>query len=38
MSNREKLVWAGPGEQPLMKGIRALRDPKRILNPGRVTV
>jgi len=37
MANREKLVW-GPGDAPLMKGIRALRDPKRILNPGRVTV
>jgi glycolate oxidase FAD binding subunit len=38
MANREKLVWAPPGEQPLMKGVRLLRDPKRILNPGRVTV
>lgn len=38
MSNREKLVWAPPGEQPLMKGIRQMRDPKRLLNPGRVTV
>jgi glycolate oxidase FAD binding subunit len=37
MANRDKLVW-GPGDAPLMKGIRALRDPKRILNPGRVTV
>lgn len=35
--NREKLVW-GPGDSPLMKGIRMLRDPKRLLNPGRVTV
>jgi glycolate oxidase FAD binding subunit len=35
--NREKLPW-GPGDQPLMKAIRALRDPKRALNPGRVTV
>lgn len=38
MQNREKLIWGPPGEQPLMKGIRQLRDPKRILNPGRVTV
>jgi glycolate oxidase FAD binding subunit len=37
MPGREKLVW-GPGDVPLMKGLRALRDPKRILNPGRVTV
>lgn len=38
MANRDKLPWAGPGEQPLMKGLRQLRDPKRLLNPGRVTV
>jgi glycolate oxidase FAD binding subunit len=37
MANREKLVW-GPTDAPLMKGLRSLRDPKRILNPGRVTV
>lgn len=37
MANRDKLTW-GPGDQPLMKAIRALRDPKRVLNPGRVTV
>jgi glycolate oxidase FAD binding subunit len=37
MAGREKLVW-GPAEAPLMKGLRSLRDPKRILNPGRVTV
>ena len=36
--NRDKLIWTPPGEQPLMKGIRSLRDPKRILNPGRVTL
>jgi glycolate oxidase FAD binding subunit len=38
MANRDKLVWNPPGEQPLMKGIRVLRDPKRLLNPGRVTL
>jgi len=38
MQNRDKLVWAPPGDQPLMKGIRQMRDPKRRLNPGRVTV
>jgi glycolate oxidase FAD binding subunit len=38
MANRDKLIWAAPGEQPLMKGIRAMRDPKKILNPGKVTV
>jgi FAD/FMN-containing dehydrogenase len=38
MANRDKLIWAPPGEQPLMKGIRAMRDPKKILNPGKVTV
>lgn len=38
MQNRDKLVWAPPGDQPLMKGIRQMRDPKRLLNPGRVTV
>jgi glycolate oxidase FAD binding subunit len=37
MAGREKLVW-GPADAPLMKGIRSLRDPRRILNPGRVTV
>lgn len=37
MAGREKLVW-GPGDAPLMKAVRALRDPKRVLNPGRVTV
>ena len=37
MAGREKLVW-GPTDSALMKGIRSLRDPKRILNPGRVTV
>ncbi len=37
MGNREKLPW-GPGDQPLMKAVRALRDPRRLLNPGRVTV
>jgi glycolate oxidase FAD binding subunit len=37
MQNREKLLW-GPGDAALMSGIRALRDPKKILNPGRVTV
>src|SRR5262249_45756255 len=36
MDNRDKLIW-GPAD-PLMSGVRALRDPKRILNPGRVTV
>lgn len=38
MANRDKLVWNPPGEQPLMKGVRSLRDPKRLLNPGRVTL
>jgi len=38
MQNRDKLIWNPPGEQPLMKGIRQLRDPKRLLNPGRVTL
>jgi glycolate oxidase FAD binding subunit len=38
MANRDKLIWTPPGEQPLMKGIRSLRDPKRLLNPGRVTL
>jgi len=38
MQNRDKLIWNPPGEQPLMKGIRLMRDPKRLLNPGRVTV
>ncbi|HVE42862.1 MAG TPA: FAD-binding oxidoreductase [Planctomycetota bacterium] len=37
MPNREKLVW-GPTDAALMSGIRSLRDPKKILNPGRVTV
>ena len=37
MGNRDKLIW-GPGESPIMKNIRAMRDPKKILNPGRVTV
>lgn len=37
MANREKLPW-GPGEAPIMKNIRWMRDPKKILNPGRVTV
>jgi len=37
MANRDKLPW-GPGDSPLMKNIRALRDPRKILNPGRVTV
>ncbi len=37
MPNREKLVW-GPADAALMSGIRSLRDPKKILNPGRVTV
>jgi glycolate oxidase FAD binding subunit len=37
MQNREKLVW-GPADAALMSGIRALRDPRKILNPGRVTV
>ncbi|RPH48902.1 MAG: FAD-binding oxidoreductase [Planctomycetota bacterium] len=37
MANRDKLPW-GPGDQPLMKAIRALRDPRRLLNPGRVTL
>ncbi len=36
MANRDKLIW-GPAD-PLMSGVRALRDPKKILNPGRVTV
>jgi hypothetical protein len=38
MANRDKLIWGPPGEHPLMKGIRAMRDPKKLLNPGRVTV
>lgn len=38
MANRDKLVWGPPGEQPLMKGLRSLRDPRKLLNPGRVTV
>ena len=38
MPNRDKLIWTPPGEQPLMKGVRLLRDPKRVLNPGRVTL
>ncbi|HZE99734.1 MAG TPA: FAD-binding oxidoreductase [Planctomycetota bacterium] len=38
MQNRDKLIWTPPGEQPLMKGLRQLRDPKRVLNPGRVTL
>ncbi len=38
MPNRDKLIWNPPGEQPLMKGVRLLRDPKRLLNPGRVTL
>jgi glycolate oxidase FAD binding subunit len=38
MQNRDKLIWNPPGEQPLMKGIRQLRDPKRLLNPGRVNL
>jgi FAD/FMN-containing dehydrogenase len=37
MQNREKLVW-GPTDAALMSAVRALRDPKKILNPGRVTV
>ena len=37
MPNRDKLAW-GPGDSPLAKGLRYLRDPKKILNPGRVTV
>jgi FAD/FMN-containing dehydrogenase len=37
MPNRDKLPW-GPGEVPLMKNIRAMRDPNKILNPGRVTL
>jgi glycolate oxidase FAD binding subunit len=37
MPNRDKLVW-GPADAPLMKGLRALRDPKKLLNPGRVTL
>ena len=36
MQNREKLIW-GPADA-LMSRIRSLRDPKKILNPGRVTV
>jgi glycolate oxidase FAD binding subunit len=36
MANRDKLIW-GPADA-LMSGIRSMRDPKRILNPGRVTV
>jgi glycolate oxidase FAD binding subunit len=36
MDNRDKLVWGPPGEQPLLKALRQLRDPQRILNPGRV--
>jgi len=37
MANRDKLIWGPPGEHPLLKGIRSMRDPKRLLNPGRVT-
>jgi len=37
MPNRDKLPW-GPADAPLMKNIRYMRDPKKILNPGRVTV
>jgi glycolate oxidase FAD binding subunit len=37
MPNRDKLIWGPPGEHPLLKGIRSMRDPKRLLNPGRVT-
>jgi glycolate oxidase FAD binding subunit len=37
MENRDKLPW-GPGESPIMKNLRAMRDPKKQLNPGRVTL
>jgi len=37
MANRDKLPW-GPGDSALLKNLRYLRDPKKILNPGRVTV
>src|SRR6185436_991191 len=37
MANRDKRPW-GPGDSALLKNLRYLRDPKKILNPGRVTV
>jgi len=37
MANRDKLAW-GPGEAPLMSRLRSMRDPKKTLHPGRVTV
>ncbi len=37
LANRDKLVW-GPADNALMKGIRALRDPRKTLSPGRVSL
>ena len=37
MDNRDKLPW-GPGESPIMKSLHAMRDPRKLLNPGRVTL
>ncbi len=37
MPERDRLPWGGSGDA-LMRGLRDLRDPKRLLNPGRVQV
>jgi hypothetical protein len=35
LPDRDRLPWGWP-DDPLAKGLRAMRDPRGLLNPGRV--